>query len=377
MPLPDPLEGIARRGTLQDNFGTRCVAIPEQASRTDDTLNEEPMRSMILHSKPRLWFTLVVVGIGGSLLMLSKTTSPTKLINSSDSRVIATVGNHAITLHEAEQLVALPLYQLDQQRSQLLLYAVQQLIDAELLRAETARTGKTVEPLRGAPPPFSFESDTAHLIDAQPSILDNTKSLSERRQAMIVALRRQTPIQLDLPQITEPVLAVSTDDDPSIGSVGAPVTIVEFSDFQCPFCKQSAGVIKEVLRTYGDKVRFVYRDYPAPNHIHAKQAAEAAQCAAAQGKFWAYHDLLFEHQQRRVGWDFNRLAQKTSIDMTVFSHCLDTHQYAAEVEGDLRDALNVGVTSTPTFFINGRPLVGARSFEEFKLLIDIALAKPS
>ena len=78
-----------------------------------------------------------------------------------------------------------------------------------------------------------------------------------------------------------------------------------------------------------------------------------------------------------AGWDFNRLAQQASMNMVTFSHCLDTHEYASEVEGDLRDALNVGVTSTPTFFINGRPLIGARSFEEFKLLIDTALANPS
>lgn len=333
---------------------------------------------MTLSPKLRLWriLSLVILCIAGSLLMFSKTASPKKLSDSPDSRVIATVGNHAITLREAERRIALPLYKLDQQRSQLLLLAVQQLIDAELLRDEATRTGMTVEQLVGTSP-SSFRSGTAHPIDTHLPIFDNTKSLSERRQAMIVALRRQTPIQLDLPRITEPVLAVSTDDDPSIGPVGAPVTIVEFSDFQCPFCKQSVSVIKEALRTYGDKVRFVYRDYPAPNHIHAKQAAEAAQCAATQGKFWAYHDLLFEHQQGGAGWDFNRLAQQASMNMVTFSHCLDTHEYASEVEGDLRDALNVGVTSTPTFFINGRPLIGARSFEEFKLLIDTALANPS
>ena len=320
--------------------------------------------------------TLVILGIAGSLLMFSKAASLTNLGDPSGSRVIATVGNHAISLREAERRIALPLYQLDQQRSQLLLYAVQQLIDAELLRAEATRSGMTVEQLVGTPP-SSFRSDTAYPIEAQLPSFDNTKSLLERQQAIVVALRRQTSIQVDLPRITIPVLAISSEDDPSTGPTAAPVTIVEFSDFQCPFCKRSAGVVKEVLRAYGEKVRFVYRDYPTPNHIHAWQAAEAAQCAGAQGKFWAYHDLLFEHQQPGLVWDFNRLAQQASMDMAAFSHCLDTHEYASEVEGDLQDALNVGVTSTPTFFINGRPLIGARSFEEFKLLIDTALAKPS
>jgi protein-disulfide isomerase len=194
---------------------------------------------------------------------------------------------------------------------------------------------------------------------------------------MLVALRRQASIQVKLPRIPGPVVTVSPDDDPSTGPTTAPVTIIEFSDFQCPFCKRSAGVVKDILRAYGEKVRFVYRDYPTPNHIYAKAAAEAAQCAAAQEQFWAFHDLLFERQRPGYGWDFGQLAQETSMDMAEFSHCIQTHQYASEVEGDLRDALNVGVTSTPTFFVNGRPLVGARSFEEFKLLIDMALGKGS
>ena len=333
---------------------------------------------MTLPSKLGVWRTLpvVVLGIAASLLVYSRTASPVKLNDSPDSRVIATVGNHAISLREAERRIALPLYQLDQQRSQLLLYAVQQLIDAELLRVEATRLGMTVEELVGTPP-SSFRPDTAYPIEAHLPNFDNTKSLLERQQAMVVALRRQTSIQLDLPRITIPVLAISSEDDPSTGPTAAPVTIVEFSDFQCPFCKRSAGVVKEVLRAYGGKVRFVYRDYPTPNHIYARQAAEAAQCAGAQGKFWVYHDLLFEHQQGGLGWDFNGLAQQASMDMATFSHCLGTHEYASEVEGDLRDALYVGVTSTPTFFINGRPLIGARSFEEFKLLIDTVLAKPS
>ncbi|WP_447601673.1 DsbA family protein [Nitrospira sp. Nam80] len=134
-------------------------------------------------------------------------------------------------------------------------------------------------------------------------------------------------------------------------------------------------MLKEVLREYGNKVRLVYRDYPAPNHVHAEQAAEGAQCAAAQNKFWEYHDLLFEQQYPGSGWDFELLARQASLDVTAFSRCLNAHDFAAEVNGDLQDALKLGVSSTPTFFINGRPLVGARSFEEFTFLIDKALTE--
>jgi protein-disulfide isomerase len=324
-----------------------------------------------------LRYTLVIVilsSVGFSLVLFGQRFS-TQHSDSSDQRVVATVGTQSITLLEAERNVALPLYALDQQRARLIMYSVQQLIDEELLRTEAKRTGQTVEELLNAPH-SSLKSDASHprVYDEPP--LDKAMATSQRRQTVITALRRQNSIRLDLPRITEPILTVSADDDPSAGPSAAPVTIVEFSDFQCPFCKLSAGVLKEVLRAYGDKVRLVYRDYPAPNHIHAGKAAEAAQCAAAQGKFWAYHDLLFEYQQAAgSGWDFIQLAQQTSIDLTEFTRCLNTHQYALEVENDLRDGLSLGVRSTPTFFVNGRPLIGARSFDEFKQLIDRVLAE--
>ncbi len=299
----------------------------------------------------------MLFGIATSWLILSNWSLPPKHSDSSDSRVIARVGSHSITLREAERKVALPLYQLDQQRAQLLHYSVQRLIDEELLQAEAKRTEKTVEEL--------LHSNA----DARTS--------SQRQQPLIVALRRNTSIEILLPPVAEPVVTVPTDDDPSIGSPTAPVTIVEFSDFQCPYCKASVAVLKKVLRDYGDKVRLVYRDYPGPSHVYAEQAAEAAACAAAQGKFWEYHDLLFEQQYPGIGWDFVKLAQQSSLDVRAFSLCLHTHHYAEEVKGDLQDAFKLGVTSTPTFFINGRPLVGARSVEEFKFLIDKALSNAS
>jgi protein-disulfide isomerase len=223
------------------------------------------------------------------------------------------------------------------------------------LRLEAKRTGKTVEEL--------LESTA----DARTS--------DQRQQALIVALRRSTSIEALLPPVTEPVVPVSTDDDPSIGSATAPVTIIEFSDFQCPYCRESVSVLKEVLREYGNKVRLVYRDYPAPQSCPCRTSGGGAECAAAQNKFWEYHDPLFEQQYPGSGWDFELLARQASLDVTVFSRCLNAHDFAAEVNGDLQDALKLGVSSTPTFFINGRPLVGGRSFEEFKFLIDKALTE--
>ena len=307
------------------------------------------------------------------------------LANSGD-RVVARIGSRSITLGQVEQRVALSLYQADLQRSTLLHQGLQQLIDEELLEAEASGKGITVSQLvAGAsqsesvarlaniPAPVK-RSERGNTQDA--SNFDAPADLQEQarlRQALVVALRRQVDIHIDLPEPELPILPVSADDDPSAGPVNAPITIVEFSDYQCPYCKLSVPTIKEILRKYPDKVKVVYRDYPGPNHPHAPLAAEAAQCAGDQGRFWDYHDSLFDRQTSGSGWNFSELAIEIGLNEDTFITCLNSRRYREEVAKDLRDGLRLGVTSTPTFFINGRPLVGAKPFVEFQAVIDSLL----
>ena len=204
-------------------------------------------------------------------------------------------------------------------------------------------------------------------------ILRDRQEESRVRQALLVSLRRQADVHLHLPGTEPPVLPVATDDDPSVGPSGAPITIIEFSDFQCPYCQKSVGALKELRRLYGDRIRIVYRDYPGPNHPQANPAAEAAQCAGDQGKFWEYHDALFDHQG--TGWDYEALARDLGLQTGEFSACLNTGRYREEVIKDLQDGLTLGIASTPTFFINGRPLVGARPMADFTAIIDRLLQK--
>lgn len=301
----------------------------------------------------------------------------------SGNRVVASVGTRSITLREIEQTGALPLYQADQQRSQLLHQALQQLIDEELLKAEASRKGVTVSQLLADASQSESIARIANLpapvkrIDRgktqEGSDLDAPRDPQEQarlRQALLVALRRQATIHITLPEPEPPILSVSADDDPSVGPANAPVTIVEFSDFQCPYCKLSVPMIKAILAKYPDKVKVVYRDYPGPNHPHAQQAAEAAQCAGEQGKFWEYHDSLFDRQTPGTGWNFTELAREIGLNEEAFATCLNTGRYREEVAKDLQDGFKLGVTSTPTFFINGRPLVGAKPFAEFQAVID-------
>jgi protein-disulfide isomerase len=269
---------------------------------------------------------------------------------------------------------------LDSQRHQLLLQAVQKQIDEELLDAEASRQGLTVEELidhasesesiaRMADLPAPVKRVKAHGQNAR---LDSYEQ-ARVRQALIVSLRRKADIHITLPAPKLPIVPVSADDDPRLGPDDAPVTIIEFSDFQCPFCQKSVPVLQELRRIYGDKLRLVYRDFPGQNHASAVPAAEASQCAREQGKFWEYHDLLFNRQAPGKPWDFLALAAELQLDAKAFSGCFNSGQFRAEVNKDLQDGLRAGVTSTPTFFINGRPLVGFHPISEFQRLIDQAL----
>ena len=170
---------------------------------------------------------------------------------------------------------------------------------------------------------------------------------------------------------------VSVDDDPAWGPEDAPVTIIEFSDFECPFCtrfrKQTYDRIKEA---YGDKIRFVYRDFPLVQlHPQAVPAAIAAQCANEQGKFWEYHDLLFLGDKPLGRDTYVAYADQLGLDVDEFSRCIDEERYMDEVQKDFEDGVAAGVRGTPTFFINGVPLVGAQPFENFQAVIEQELQK--
>lgn len=206
----------------------------------------------------------------------------------------------------------------------------------------------------------------------------------------------------EVAQAPEPqrVAGVSVDDDPAKGLADAPVTIIEFSDFLCPFCAVSAGfredlssqlksrdetweaAVPKIIDTYikDGKVKFVFRDCPFHGEA-AQKASEAAQCAQDQGKYWEMHDLLFSRQE-----DFPReenkitdflpgLAQELGLNQDQFKECLTQGKYTEEVKKDLEAAKSYGVTGTPTYFVNGRKLVGAQGFESFRKVIEEELNK--
>ena len=169
---------------------------------------------------------------------------------------------------------------------------------------------------------------------------------------------------------------VSVDDDPSIGPADAPVTIVEFSDYQCPYCiRWEQTVYKRLMEAYKGKIRFVYRDLPLTTvHPNAQSAAEAADCAGAQGYYWQFHDALFSEKYGLGMQAYDQYASDLKLDMTAFESCIADQRFKEEVDADTNAAASVGAVSTPTFFINGLAVVGAQPYEVFQQIIDQELA---
>jgi protein-disulfide isomerase len=191
----------------------------------------------------------------------------------------------------------------------------------------------------------------------------------------------QPLIQPPSPTPQQPIqptkLKIDIDDDPMKGSKNAPVTIVEFSDFQCPFCGRFfTQTLPSIEKEYIDtgKVKFVYRDFPLGFHPNAQPAAEAAECANEQGKFWEYHDEIFKNQEQLSSDLYIQLAEELSLDVEKFKKCVEAGKYKQEVQDDFDYGKSVGVTGTPAFFINGIKIVGAQPFENFKKIIDAELA---
>lgn len=177
----------------------------------------------------------------------------------------------------------------------------------------------------------------------------------------------------------EPAVEVSAGNGAVLGSSDAPVTIIEFSDFQCPFCKKGYDTMKQVEEEYvaSGKVKLVFRNFPLSFHSEAKPAALAAECAKEQGEFWEYHDKLFENQDVLGEENYKKWAKELGLDEQKFNSCFDSKKYESNVDADLADGQSYGVSGTPAFFVNGKMINGAQPYEVFVEEIEKALAGES
>lgn len=167
-------------------------------------------------------------------------------------------------------------------------------------------------------------------------------------------------------------------NDVILGNPEAPVTLIEYSDYQCPFCqkffKETEPLIRKNYIETG-KVKMVYRDFPLPGHPYAEPAAEAANCAKDQGKFWAYHDAIFQKQNELPTLDYLKLANELGLDTNQFKKCLGDQKYKDKIKKDYEGGASIGVNGTPTFFINGKQIIGAQPYSVFEKAIEEALSQ--
>lgn len=205
-------------------------------------------------------------------------------------------------------------------------------------------------------------------------LIDYLQKREQRRAelAFVEEMKKGAKVEMSLKEPVSPAFKIATDDQPSKGSADAPVTIVEFTDFECSTCQQSQPMLEKVAQEYSDKVRLVVRDYPLAQHKNAFKAAEAAEAAREQGKYWEYTAVLFANQKELGPEKLKEYASKVGLDRKKFDAELDSSKHANKVQRDMQDGMRVGVNGTPAVFINGRR-VSDRTYESLKAAIEEAL----
>ena len=193
----------------------------------------------------------------------------------------------------------------------------------------------------------------------------------------IAAKTKKTPVEIYILKPTLPTFEVNAGDAPFKGASDAKVTIVEFSDFQCPFCSKGAQVLTALEKKYGNKIKIAFKHYPLPFHAQARIAAEASMCANEQDSklFWKMHDAMFADQSKLDKDNLIATAKKVGAKEAEFKACLESGKFKAKVDADVAQGATLGIKSTPTFFINGKLINGAQPLEVFTEVVDADLAK--
>ena len=304
----------------------------------------------------------------------------------SDGQVLAVVNGEAITAAEIDGSITAQLLPLQQQMYALRKAALENLIVRAVLESEAKRRGASVEELRKQLAAGSVEVSPSQIEqvylehaatfaamspdEAKERIRLDLESQARMRnyRAALAELRRAAAVEIRLEEPRLPPLP-GGDAAPSVGLRQAPVTITEFADFRCPYCKTAQQTIKQIVRDYGDAVRLVFRHMPLDVNSEAMTAAQAAVCAARQGFFWQYHDALFTAEDAAPA-TLRKIASGLRLDLKEFDACLGSEAARAAVLTDLREARRLGITGTPTFVVNGRLVRGAVGLGEFRGIVE-------
>ena len=304
------------------------------------------------------------------------------------SPVVATYGDKVIRQAEVDAKAADELVKLQEEIYDLRVEAAERIAIEALVSDAAKKEGKSEDEWlsakldEGAPAPA--EADMKRLFeqvkgrlpegvgyeDVKPQLAQAVARELKAKRATELFDQLKKDAKFTVALVAPPHLRKSVEAiGPSRGNAQAPITIVEFADFQCPYCSRAAGTVEKVMASYGGKVRLVFRHFPLSFHEKAPKAAEAGACADEQGKFWEMHDALFDSQELEPD-ALKAQAQKLGLDAAKFDECLDSGRTAALVKRDQAAGQKAGVTGTPAFFINGRVLSGAQPEDEFHKVID-------
>jgi protein-disulfide isomerase len=299
-----------------------------------------------------------------------------------ESTVVAEVGGHRITAEELHQKEASNLLQAQYKYYLAERQALDQLVDKELLEMQASKEGITVDELLKRHVTVEVKEPTEDQLKfyyeglsteepyeaVRTNILDTVRQLREKkaRTAYINILKSDLGVVIELSQ---PSAKVDVTNAERLGSPTAPVQIVEFADYQCPYCQKVNPALAKIQEQLGAKVSVVFKDFPLPMHANAEKASEAARCAGAQGKFWEFHDALFDNKKFGV-LELKAQAHTLNLDQARFDHCLDSGEQADAVHKDLAEGQHLGLTGTPSFFVNGHFLSGAISYAKLQETVE-------
>lgn len=327
----------------------------------------------MLHSQK-----LAKVLLGGAVILLSAGNAFTQ----TDTTVVAEVNGVKLTVADLEQEESAKLLQAHNQYYQAEKKALEDLIEKQLLQQKAKHEGLSVDqlvdrdikshvqdPSEDQMKVYYEGLETDQPYDAvRGKILEKIHQLrmDKARAAYVKVLRAQSNVIVEL---ASPSANVNLEDAYSLGSKHAVVTLVEFADYECPYCQKVASDLRKLQDEFGDKLTFVFKDFPLPMHSHSQKAAEAARCAGKQGKFWEYHDELFRSKQL----DVDRLKEDAlalHLDRSQFGKCLDSGEESADVQRDREEGVKLGLSGTPSFFVNGHFYSGALDYAALHQIVE-------
>jgi protein-disulfide isomerase len=333
-----------------------------------------------------------VMSVSGKILKLGLVTALVSLgagsiaAQSDTSEVVAEVGGVRVTMAQLEQEESAKLLSAHYQYYQAQTKALNELIDKKLLERKAKSENLTVDQLVDRDIKSQVKDPTEDQMRVyyegvetdQPfeavrgKILEKIRDLrtEKARSAYLKALHAETTVSITL---APPSANVDLQNAQMLGPANAPVKLVEFADYECPYCQKVAADLKRLQADLSDKVAFTYKDFPLSMHARAEKAAEATRCASKQGKYWEFHDELFHSKELDVD-QLKAQARALKLDSAEFDKCLDSGEQAAVVERDRMEGTRLGISGTPAFFINGHFLSGALDYAALRQIVEQQLA---